>query len=913
MGRDLRAIGIVWLILLGLYLPVLFSGRVLVDDPALVDVSFLNLPNLSWMAASWRTGEFPLWNPHTHCGMPHLGYSHSGGLYPVRVILFTLLPYILANSLSIIFHGLVASALFFLLLRRSGIERLFAGAGGLIFALSGMFFGMMYVTWMLGSMCGFFAAWLFMDRQLARPGWGGFIGTALAVAWCGLAGDVELLTYGLMALFVLFLLRTGPAPGKLLRLAALFGAPVIAGFLIMSPMALSTLETVHFSIRGPTMPFELKIISLGIKWQHLIPTMLFPFRYYRNLMPTSAFNSGLPPLYQGFLVNGLVLWGLAASWRDRRLRPLALSWLFLFLFIIAGEAEAAAVILDRIPVLGSLRFSGKALLFTQAFGLMLGFKVLSARAGAGEERISILGIILLGSGAAMVLAQPWCMGGPERYVIGALAAALGAAHLLRGRGRPLVSASQAARLATALLVIEALALAWRNVPRTDPERFELAPELLRLARTLTPDTRFAVFEQLLSEAPDAPAPLFGLFETASGAGNIVGASRIMPARVFMYLAQIYNQLIYVDPRGVKFLAGWNITNPGSLERGRLHLFNLAGPRLLLSRGLAVPYASPYWTMRPGCLPWKASGTGIERDPKTGAIRMSRPARLAAALASLPGDRLDLSGSASGPGWIMVIAREKPGLSLARFVEEGGVSLQAGLNAFQDGGVMGLSWTPGRDGSGLSITGLAITNPSRPFQEMGEFGEVQAFENRQALPRAFIVHKSVVIKNFMDILKWIDDPGKFSPLHEAVVEEESPEARIVEKGPPLAPRLASMEGARIVSYGPHRVEMQARLYAPGFLVFTDAYFPGWRAEVIAEGARETRIFPADLCFRAVFLDQGESRIIFTYRPLPFRLGLWAGVSSLAFALLYLAGLVPARTRLRGRNKDMQDVKDKKILS
>jgi uncharacterized membrane protein YfhO len=67
--------------------------------------------------------------------------------------------------------------------------------------------------------------------------------------------------------------------------------------------------------------------------------------------------------------------------------------------------------------------------------------------------------------------------------------------------------------------------------------------------------------------------------------------------------------------------------------------------------------------------------------------------------------------------------------------------------------------------------------------------------------------------------------------------------------------------------------------------SDQYLPGWRAWV---DGKEWPIEQADYCFRAVFLDQGEHRVIFSYQPVSFRLGLWASLATLS--LLVLIGMM-----------------------
>ena len=99
---------------------------------------------------------------------------------------------------------------------------------------------------------------------------------------------------------------------------------------------------------------------------------------------------------------------------------------------------------------------------------------------------------------------------------------------------------------------------------------------------------------------------------------------------------------------------------------------------------------------------------------------------------------------------------------------------------------------------------------------------------------------------------------------------------------------------IVLYEPERVVVEAHLAEEGYLVLTDAYYPGWRALV---DGREVPIHRADVLFRAVRLPAGRHRVEFIYDPLSFKIG---AVISLAALLGVVAALArPAAAALKAR--------------
>jgi len=90
------------------------------------------------------------------------------------------------------------------------------------------------------------------------------------------------------------------------------------------------------------------------------------------------------------------------------------------------------------------------------------------------------------------------------------------------------------------------------------------------------------------------------------------------------------------------------------------------------------------------------------------------------------------------------------------------------------------------------------------------------------------------------------------------------------------------GARLVADEPARVIVDTE--GGGWLLLTDAFYPGWQAWVDGTPAR---IYQADYVLRAVPLGPGPHRVEFRYQPASFRTGLW--VSGLAWAATLLAAV------------------------
>ncbi len=151
------------------------------------------------------------------------------------------------------------------------------------------------------------------------------------------------------------------------------------------------------------------------------------------------------------------------------------------------------------------------------------------------------------------------------------------------------------------------------------------------------------------------------------------------------------------------------------------------------------------------------------------------------------------------------------------------------------------------------------------------GDVKIYENLDVLPRAFVVHRARGSTAL---------PADFDPTAEIIV-EGGPEVDTVAEGP---------ERVQVTVYETARVEVEVEMTAPGYLVLTDAHYPGWRAWVDGE---EVPIATADLLFRAVYLEPGRHRVVFAFHPRT----LWIGAAITLTALLLLSFTALRFTSLR----------------
>lgn len=129
-----------------------------------------------------------------------------------------------------------------------------------------------------------------------------------------------------------------------------------------------------------------------------------------------------------------------------------------------------------------------------------------------------------------------------------------------------------------------------------------------------------------------------------------------------------------------------------------------------------------------------------------------------------------------------------------------------------------------------------------------------------MPRAFVVYEAVSVadtdlgtENALQIMRAPD----FDPARTVVISADVGSWRVVP-----SETIVFQSTAAITTYTPERIEIEASAEAEGYLVLSDAYYPGWKASV---NGQSQSIYRADVMFRAVQIPAGESTVIFTYEP------------------------------------------------
>jgi hypothetical protein len=157
------------------------------------------------------------------------------------------------------------------------------------------------------------------------------------------------------------------------------------------------------------------------------------------------------------------------------------------------------------------------------------------------------------------------------------------------------------------------------------------------------------------------------------------------------------------------------------------------------------------------------------------------------------------------------------------------------------------------------------------------GDVKIYENLDVLPRAFVVHSAEEASDEV-ALSLMQDVG-FDPATHVILAEDGSGVLALEASE------ESTDTIRFLRDEPELVELVVDSAAPGYLVLTDSWYPGWHAMVDGE---DVAIERADILFRAIPISSGTTHIVFIFRPTSFRLGI--AISLAATVSLLLAAVI-----------------------
>ena len=871
---DLLPITILVALVLLFFWQLAFTNLILVD----FDVFTYMYPYREHAAEAARAGRFPLWNPYLFLGAPFFANIQTAVLYPLNAIYLLVEPVTRALNLSILLHVAMLAAFTYAFARVGvGLGRWGAFAAAAVFSLGG-FVGAQVshinqlnaAAWLPLMLLLFDLAW---RRRSVPPspgltGWAALTGLVVGVQL--LAGHTQesylsLAALGLYALFLVFFEQRSIPPHStplLHRFVAAIGLLLTAGAVgagLAAVQLLPTLELSGLSIRGGGMSYQAATSFSLEPWN--LPAALLP-SYFPDAQLAGEFVG-----YVGLVALALAIYAVFRGRRDPRVwfwtlfALLALSlalgrynplyflayhvvpgfrlfrvparWLFLYSF---GVALLAGLGLDML---------GRT--WKQA-GLSVGQTGKPALRWAGPVVVAVLAIELFVASRALPYNRPTA---PEAYT--SLRPAV--AHLLNEGGSDRFWSLTEFAFDPGD-VHELRAIYWPQISKAQTYDFIVASKY--------------------KEALTANLPLHYRLSSVDGYGG-----GVLPLARFVRLEELFvpPEQVSVDGRLRDQIHDippgrlLSLLNVRYVIADKVHDVWVDGVYYDLGHAaLLGPTATPSTTAQ-GLIAFPTDAVGIV-SYLDGAADLPDGAPVARlTLTAAEGNVYThtlRAGADTAEGHYDTTSPSHALWSLPTTVTPAEIRVESLLEA----GVLHLRGLTLIDRAVGAHWPLIVSTTGR-FSRVHD-GDVKIYENLDCLPRAYVVHNVHFVPDDEAALAALQDP-RFDPAGEVVLVGE----------PPFMPSFFYLPPAvDILTYQPEHVVVSATLAAPGYLVLSDTYYPGWRATV--DGAA-VPIERANFMLRAVAVPEGTHRIEFTYRPTHLDVGLLISGGTLGVIAL---GLVAA---------------------
>lgn len=171
-------------------------------------------------------------------------------------------------------------------------------------------------------------------------------------------------------------------------------------------------------------------------------------------------------------------------------------------------------------------------------------------------------------------------------------------------------------------------------------------------------------------------------------------------------------------------------------------------------------------------------------------------------------------------------------------------------------------------------------------------DLNVYENRQALPRAFIV-RDIVFQPSPDAALQAVTAAGFDPTVTAVI--QAPSTAAIPAG-----------GSGMVSdirQGRNRLSFSVNADAPALIFVSQVWYPGWRVTI--DGAPAGEPWRTNYLFQGVAVPAGQHQVELAFSPAPWRVG-WVAA---AIGLLGIVGLA-VWVRRKATDKRMKDVDEER---
>lgn len=878
------------------------------------DIFQLHLPLRTAYAEALARGTLPLWSSNVMGGYPLLAEGQLGALYPLNLLLHSLLPVPVALNVFVLLHFLWAALGVYAFTRRL---RLLPAAGvlsALVYALGGFLVAHLNHVNIVAVASWLPWLFLFVDRLLTgAPGrvrpYGDAALLAITVGMVFLAGHVQIALLSLAAVgaYAIYLLAIRPPQH---HLALWLVGAVLAGLALAGAQLLPTLELTALSERAGGLDGSF-FTSFSLHPLYLV-SLLSPFirgEVYPELSVELVGYVGLLPLVLAacaLLIRRPAKEGIEPEPRRERFFA-ALGLVALVLSF--GRYNPLYLLLARVPLFNLFRVPGRYLYwfaFSAAILAGMGLDVLLRRRSQDTEMVvsapfwlvvALVGLAITVGAARVPAVETWL--GVWRW----LPLVLGALSLVWLLWVWLSKAGRGALLSTLALLLVIVDLAAFNavfnlsynqaMPLADlqarPRSLDLLQSETGLYRIYT-QQRIVPWLSVMRESYYPNLALLHGLPTANGEFplrlqryaaytsdmtasmlNLLGVKHYLIPQILPVDAAS-EALDLADPFALDPVGQWVLTPVIKFTAMDIESYLTQSADLWNGDPVAVAQVVPViltegveFTLTAGShtAEWAYDRRDVAASIKHARAPVARsfPARSGYPPEDHPGHtysahfRFDFPVLSQA---VRIRAMAAPGkLHIERIVlydEDGQSYVLAHL-----------------DGKGDHI--LVYRSE-----------DVAIYRNNDVLPRLFMAYQARAVASDAETLSILHS-REFDPRREVLLASGA--------AANVATPASGSEEVRLVSYEAQRIAALVESPADGYLVLTDTWYPGWKVSV---DGRSTELLRADLIFRAVFLPAGKHEVVFTHQPASFRIGTL--ITILAALLIVLALLLARRQSATG---------------
>lgn len=401
MRRDLLACGFLILIVLaflnrGARMEGVFFGA----DEIASDLLHFSYPYHEFWANDYlKKGRVPLWNQYLGSGLPILAEAQTGMFYPLGIVLYLLLPTVMAFNWLIIGSFLLAAIGTYWYARELGLKGSSAFFSAVVFTLSGFMWGHLRHVPVITALAPMPVMFLATEKILRNPKkviWASIL--AVATAFSVFAGHLSTSYQMILMASVYFFLRLKED----IRPVILFGVGITAAILVCAVQLVPTAELIGLSTRSGVE----SLTAADYRWKYL-GMFLSPYIYgdpSRATWDMQAGNFWENVGYIGILPLLLVLVGLVTKGQ----KTVKVCLVLTLVLMLGHLTPVYKVLLDWVPGFAFTRISGRFLLFVDFFGAVL--------AGVGLEKVAKRKSVLV-IAIALTIADLFYFGYPFNTVV----------------------------------------------------------------------------------------------------------------------------------------------------------------------------------------------------------------------------------------------------------------------------------------------------------------------------------------------------------------------------------------------------------------------------------------------------------------------------------------------------------------